>query len=116
MRLTTRTNLALRTLMVCAVNPDRIIRKSDVAEAINASGVIVGHGLHAPWGRRAFMLVPDTGCPADLNGDGILDLADISAFIIAFTGHDPVADLTGDGILDLDDISAFIVSFTSGCP
>lgn len=86
------------------------------AEAINASGVIVGHGLHAPWGRRAFMLVPDTGCPADLNGDGILDLADISAFIIAFTGHDPVADLTGDGILDLDDISAFIVSFTSGCP
>ncbi|MCB1362193.1 MAG: Rrf2 family transcriptional regulator [Rhodobacter sp.] len=37
MRLTTRTNLALRTLMVCAVNPDRIIRKSDVAEAINAS-------------------------------------------------------------------------------
>lgn len=37
MRLTTRTNLALRTLMVCAVNPDRIVRKSDVAEVINAS-------------------------------------------------------------------------------
>ncbi|WP_417598724.1 RrF2 family transcriptional regulator [Pararhodobacter oceanensis] len=37
MRLTTRTNLALRTLMVCAVNPDRIVRKSDVAKAINAS-------------------------------------------------------------------------------
>ena len=37
MRLTTRTNLALRTLMVCAVNPDRIVRKCDVAQAINAS-------------------------------------------------------------------------------
>ncbi|PWE29027.1 RrF2 family transcriptional regulator [Pararhodobacter marinus] len=37
MRLTTRTNLALRTLMVCAVNPERIVRKSDVAKAINAS-------------------------------------------------------------------------------
>jgi Rrf2 family transcriptional regulator, nitric oxide-sensitive transcriptional repressor len=37
MRLTTRTNLALRTLMVCAVNPDRIVRKSEVAERINAS-------------------------------------------------------------------------------
>ncbi len=37
MRLTTRTNLALRTLMVCAVNGDRIVRKADVAEAINAS-------------------------------------------------------------------------------
>ena len=37
MRLTTRTSLALRTLMVCAVNPDRIVRKTDVATAINAS-------------------------------------------------------------------------------
>ncbi|MCC5971772.1 MAG: Rrf2 family transcriptional regulator [Pararhodobacter sp.] len=37
MRLTTRTNLALRTLMVCAVNADRIVRKTDVATAINAS-------------------------------------------------------------------------------
>lgn len=37
MRLTTRTNLALRTLMVCAVNPNRIIRKSDVAGRVNAS-------------------------------------------------------------------------------
>lgn len=37
MRLTTRTNLALRTLMVCAVNTDRIVRKAEVAAAINAS-------------------------------------------------------------------------------
>ena len=37
MRLTTRTNLALRTLMVCAVNPDRIVRKHEVAQACNAS-------------------------------------------------------------------------------
>lgn len=37
MRLTIRTNLALRTLMVCAVNPDRLVRKTDVAPAINAS-------------------------------------------------------------------------------
>lgn len=38
MRLTTRTNLALRTLMFCAVNPDRLVRKQDAAAAINASG------------------------------------------------------------------------------
>lgn len=37
MRLTTRTNLAMRTLMYCAVNNDRIVRKSEVAEACNAS-------------------------------------------------------------------------------
>lgn len=37
MRLTTRTQLALRTLMVCAVNTDRLVRKQDVANLINAS-------------------------------------------------------------------------------
>lgn len=37
MRLTTRTNLALRTLMVCAINEGRTIRKHEIAEACNAS-------------------------------------------------------------------------------
>ncbi|MGD9917929.1 MAG: Rrf2 family transcriptional regulator [Paenirhodobacter sp.] len=37
MRLTTRTNLAMRTLMFCAVNPGRIVRKHEIAEACNAS-------------------------------------------------------------------------------
>lgn len=37
MRLTTRTNLAARTLMFCAVNEDQIVRTSDIAERCNAS-------------------------------------------------------------------------------
>lgn len=37
MRLTTRTNLAVRTLMVCAVNPEQLVRKTDVARVVNAS-------------------------------------------------------------------------------
>lgn len=37
MRLTIRTNLAMRTLMFCAVNGDRIVRKHDIANACNAS-------------------------------------------------------------------------------
>jgi Rrf2 family nitric oxide-sensitive transcriptional repressor len=37
MRLTTRTNLAMRTLMFCAVNRDHLVRKADVAEHCNAS-------------------------------------------------------------------------------
>ena len=45
MRLTIRTNLAMRTLMFCAVNPGRIVRKHEVAAACNASenhlGVVV---------------------------------------------------------------------------
>lgn len=37
MRLTMRTNLAMRTLMFCAVNEGRTVRKHEVAEQCNAS-------------------------------------------------------------------------------
>lgn len=37
MRLTTRTSLALRTLMFCAVNDGRIVRKHEVAERCKVS-------------------------------------------------------------------------------
>lgn len=37
MRLTTRTNLAIRVLMSCGVNEGRIVRTGDIAERCNAS-------------------------------------------------------------------------------
>lgn len=37
MRLTTRTNLAMRALMFCAVNDGQVVRKADIAKACNAS-------------------------------------------------------------------------------
>lgn len=37
MRLTTRTNIAMRALMYCAVNAGRVVRKSDIAGACNTS-------------------------------------------------------------------------------
>jgi hypothetical protein len=48
---------------------------------------------------------------------GVLDLADVNAFVDAFlTGH-PVADLASPvGVLDLSDINAFVDAFLAGCP
>ncbi len=46
MRLTTRTNLAIRTLMFCAVNPDRIVRKQEVAKACGASENHLAQVIH----------------------------------------------------------------------
>jgi Rrf2 family transcriptional regulator, nitric oxide-sensitive transcriptional repressor len=46
MRLTTRTNLAMRALMFCAANPDRIVRKREVAEACNASENHLAQVIH----------------------------------------------------------------------
>ena len=46
MRLTTRTNLAMRTLMFCAVNPDRVVRKAEIAAACNASENHLAQVIH----------------------------------------------------------------------
>lgn len=46
MRLTTRTNLAMRTLMFCAVNPDRVVRKAEIATACNASENHLAQVIH----------------------------------------------------------------------
>ncbi|HHN78499.1 MAG TPA: hypothetical protein ENK11_07495, partial [Phycisphaerales bacterium] len=59
---------------------------------------------------------PPPACPADLNGDGILDLLDVGAFVTAFTSMNPDADLNGDGVLDLNDVALFLDLFTNGCP
>ncbi len=48
---------------------------------------------------------------------GVLDLADISAFVSGFTAQDPVADIAEPfGVWDLADISAFVGAFLEGCP
>ncbi len=46
MRLTIRTNLAIKTLMYCAANPDVIVRKSEIAKACYASENHLGQVIH----------------------------------------------------------------------
>ena len=46
MRLTTRTNLAMRTLMYCASNPGKIVRKHEVAVACGASENHLAQVIH----------------------------------------------------------------------
>ena len=47
---------------------------------------------------------------------GLLDLADITAFVSGFLAHDSIADMDGNGLFDLADITAFVSSFLAGCP
>lgn len=74
MRLTIRTNLAMRALMYCAVNQGRTVRKCDIAAACNASenhlGVVVnmlgqaGYLATARGRHGGLRLARD---PADIN-------------------------------------------------
>ncbi len=57
-------------------------------------------------------------CPADIAAPfGVLDLADISAFVTAFTTGAPAGDVAEPfGVFDLADISGFVQAFLDGCP
>ena len=62
---------------------------------------------------------PGLGCTsADLAEPfGVLDLADIGAFVSGFTTGAGLADLAVPfGVLDLADIGAFVGGFSGGCP
>lgn len=58
------------------------------------------------------------GCtPADLAEPfGLIDAADISAFVTLFLSGDFLADLNRNGMLDLSDVNLFVSSFLGGCP
>jgi Rrf2 family nitric oxide-sensitive transcriptional repressor len=54
MRLTTRSSLAMRTLMFCAANPGRLLRQADIAVACNASANHLAQVIHV-LGQRGYL-------------------------------------------------------------
>jgi len=56
-------------------------------------------------------------CPADINGDGVLDPDDLADYIAAYFSDPPGAgtDLNGDGVTDPDDLADYIASYFAGC-
>ncbi|MEZ6243591.1 MAG: GC-type dockerin domain-anchored protein [Phycisphaerales bacterium] len=57
-------------------------------------------------------------CPADLDQpEGVLDFADVLAFLVAFANAEPPADLAPPlGVYDFSDVFAYLTAFAAGCP
>ncbi|GJM17829.1 MAG: hypothetical protein DHS20C14_00420 [Phycisphaeraceae bacterium] len=55
------------------------------------------------------------GCPADLDGNGTLNVDDIDVFVAAFLSGDLAADLNADTVLNVDDIDVFVNAFLADC-
>lgn len=53
-------------------------------------------------------------CPADFNGDGGVDGADVEAFFVAWEAAETGADVNQDGGIDGADIETFFVSWEAG--
>ncbi len=57
--------------------------------------------------------ITEPDCPADLNGDGVLNFFDVSQFLGEFAAG---GDYNGDGVTNFFDVSAFLGDFNAGCP
>ncbi len=69
-----------------------------------------------------FTIGNPVGCPGDLDGNGVIDLTDLSGMLTAFgtcsgdPGYNPDADLDASGCIDLADLSALLTVFGTTCP
>ncbi|BCW96065.1 MAG: hypothetical protein WHS44_08450 [Fimbriimonadales bacterium] len=57
-----------------------------------------------------------TGVFGNVNGDGVVDDADLLQVLFAFGSDDPDADANGDGVVDDADLLTVLFAFGSTCP
>ncbi|MEO1534134.1 MAG: alpha-amylase family glycosyl hydrolase [Planctomycetota bacterium] len=58
---------------------------------------------------------PTPDCLADTNGDGAVNPADFSAWVIAFNNQSPACDQNVDGLCNPADFTAWVINFNAGC-
>ena len=68
-------------------------------------------------GAFEFQGAPD--CPGDLDNDGVISLADLTALLAGFGCTTPAnctGDLNNDGNVSLEDLAALLAAFGTNCP
>ncbi len=107
---------------VVAVNDEIEVEPGDIrritgVELLDVAGMRVLFAANFQGGSRGMLLadIPDPGCPADLNNDGIIDADDFFLFLQFFADADPRADINNDGVIDADDFFAYLDLFAQGC-
>ncbi len=55
-------------------------------------------------------------CPADFNGDGVVDSQDFYDFLNEFFAYRSRADFNNDGVVNSQDFFDFLTAFFAGCP
>ncbi len=55
-------------------------------------------------------------CPADFQGDGVVNFFDVSKFIQAYVSGDQLADVSSNNEVDIKDVLSFLMFYSHGCP
>ena len=60
--------------------------------------------------------IESPSCPADYDGNGMVNILDVVAFINNWNAQGPGADFNNDGSINILDVVAFITTWNLGCP
>ncbi len=97
----------------------RQVASFEVGEGITDNGELIVE-VRFSSGESGLYLVQVTSglgaCTADLNGDAIVDFADLNLVLGAFGTPDPSGDVNGDGVTDFADLNLVLGSFGQNCP
>lgn len=105
--------LAASTLFemaVCKVGSDGVSAWTATTSGSNSAGIALGHDGQSIYvvGGATARLIDTSQVPADLDGDGDVDGADLGLLLGAWGSAGPVGDLNGDGIVDGADLGALL--------
>ena len=84
-------------------NSNRLLDECDILEGTSADADLDGRPDEC-----------DSVCPADFDGDGLVDGADLGQFLMVWNATNVRADLNGDGQVDGEDFGVFLSSW-GGC-
>ena len=116
---------SLANVTCWAVNPP-VIQKDNTFECFENYETAVLHVPHASlsayqaddeWGKFAHITSFIGGGTGDLNGDGTLDVDDVTDLIGMMLNGEQLpayADLNGDGVADIDDVTLLITMLLNG--
>jgi len=75
-------------------------------------GRVLGSQVGGKAYERALdLFAPLAPCPADLNGDRIVNASDISALLVAWGTSNAAADINDDGIVDAADLTTLLLGW-----
>lgn len=99
---------------------DASVRQMSLADLNNDSvtDFIIANSSHVDGDTVSVFLrsCETSTCVADMDGNGVLNFFDVSAFLVAYLDNDPAVDFNNDGTLNFFDVSAFLVAYQEGCP
>ncbi|MBU6412412.1 MAG: hypothetical protein KGS45_02975 [Planctomycetes bacterium] len=105
--------LANTTMAACTVGEINIVLNPGTYRAFIATQAF--SGVLCPAKYRCVLQSAVCGCPADYNGDTVLDLFDYLDFVADFAANAPNSDYNGDTVIDFFDYLDFVAAFAAGC-